>query len=73
MFKPTKALVDKDVVYEEVGKAIEGNAQSYPEQSIEAIEQSYEEANDARNGENEEEEIIAFEEPSRLLTVMVLM
>lgn len=60
--EPGKPLVDIDVVYQEINSPVDGNAQPDEEQPGVRSERTCENAGNAGCGENEEEEVVFFEE-----------
>jgi hypothetical protein len=68
-----ETLVYENIVYEEISKAIDRYAKSYPEQEIITVLQSNEQADDTRNGKDQKEKIIVFEEAPGLFVVMVFV
>ena len=59
--EPRETPVDEDVMHQEVGQTIEGNARTNPEPEV-SCEASRNEAVGAGDGENEEESVVFFEE-----------
>jgi hypothetical protein len=55
-------LVDEYLMYQEIGESVKGDAQPGPEEYIVPVLHAEKQAGHARNGENEEKEIIPLKE-----------
>jgi hypothetical protein len=68
-----EALVNENIVHQEISETINGNTKADEEQEIITVLHSDKKADDTGNGEDQEEEIIVLEETLRLLVVMVFV
>ncbi len=68
-----KALVDKYIMHQKVGKSVQRNTQSYPEKVIETLVQANCETGNARRSENHKEVIILFKEITVVALVMIVV
>ena len=66
-----EALVDKDIVDQEIGQAVQADAQADPEQVVISLLHSEEQSGNSWNGEDQEEGVVVLQESLGSLFVVV--
>ena len=68
-----KPLMDKDIVYKEIGRAIGCDAYADPKGHIPIVKRTKRQADDSRNGKDEKEKVISFKKAWLFLLMVVSM
>jgi hypothetical protein len=71
--KEPESPVDENIMHREIGKSVQRDAKSYPEQKIKTGLHAKKESGDARRCKNQEKEVVMFKPAFGLFVVMVFV